>query len=146
MNANELADLIDNEDTLWLEGRLSEIATMLRHQQAEIEVLKQIIDANNLSQNIGQFVKPANEPVAWTSCLDCGQRVTGDSIHTCSPQLKTLTDDPLVNFKPVWQEKPELTLTDEEIDNISDEIPHYLDTYMGRRMFARAILIKAQEK
>lgn len=37
-------------------------------------------------------------------------------------------------------------LTDEEIDNISDEIPHYIDTYMGRRMFARAILIKAQEK
>ena len=27
-------------------------------QQAEIEALKQIIDANNLSQNIGQFVKP----------------------------------------------------------------------------------------
>ena len=26
--------------------------------QAEIEALKQIIDANNLSQNIGQFVKP----------------------------------------------------------------------------------------
>jgi len=34
-----------------------------------------------------------NEPVAWTACLDCGQRVTGDSIHTCSPQLKTLTDE-----------------------------------------------------
>ena len=34
-----------------------------------------------------------NEPVAWTVCLDCGQRVTGDSIHTCSPQLKTLTDE-----------------------------------------------------
>jgi len=34
-----------------------------------------------------------NEPVAWTACLDCGKRVTGDSIHTCSPQLKTLTDE-----------------------------------------------------
>ena len=42
--------------------------------------------------------------------------------------------------------KPFKDLTDEEIDNISDEIPHYIDTYMGRRMFARAILIKAQEK
>ena len=31
----------------------------------EIEALKQIIDANNLNQNIGQFVKPTNEPVAW---------------------------------------------------------------------------------
>jgi hypothetical protein len=37
----------------------------IKEQQAEIEALKQIIDANNLSQNIGQFVKPANEPVAW---------------------------------------------------------------------------------
>ena len=34
-----------------------------------------------------------NEPVAWTACLDCGKRVTGDSIHTCSPQLKELTDE-----------------------------------------------------
>jgi len=32
-----------------------------------------------------------NEPVAWTACLDCGKRVADDSIHTCSPQLKTLT-------------------------------------------------------
>ena len=34
---------------------------MLRQQQAEIGRLKQIIDANNLNQNIGQFVKPVNE-------------------------------------------------------------------------------------
>ena len=33
------------------------------------------------------------KPVAWTACLDCGKRVTGDSIHTCSPQLKTLTNE-----------------------------------------------------
>jgi hypothetical protein len=39
-----------------------------------------------------------NEPVAWTACLDCGKRVTGDSIHTCSPQLKTLTDEEIVNI------------------------------------------------
>ena len=32
--------------------------TMLRQQAEKIEALKQIIDANNLSQNIGQFVKP----------------------------------------------------------------------------------------
>ena len=29
----------------------------------------------------------------WTSCVACGQKVTGDSIHTCSPQLKQLTDE-----------------------------------------------------
>ena len=28
----------------------------------------------------------------WTSCVACGQRVTGDSIHTCSPQTKPLSD------------------------------------------------------
>jgi hypothetical protein len=27
------------------------------------------------------------------TCLDCGKRVTADSIHTCSPQLKELTDE-----------------------------------------------------
>ena len=37
-------------------GFLADCATMLRQQQAEIELLKQIIDANNLNQNIGQFV------------------------------------------------------------------------------------------
>jgi hypothetical protein len=63
-----------------------------------------------------------NEPVAWTVCLDCGKRVTGDSIHTCSPQLKTLTD--------------------EEIHQVIFNLPNKdLDLFE----FARAILRKAQE-
>jgi len=54
MNANELADELN--------GRLDhKAANMILKQQAEIEALKQIIDANNLSQNIGQFVKPVKE-------------------------------------------------------------------------------------
>ncbi len=53
VNANKLADLIENEDTLWLEGRLSEIATMLRQQQAEIEVLK------NALKNCADLIKKA---------------------------------------------------------------------------------------
>jgi hypothetical protein len=56
-----------------------------------------------------------------TACLDCGKRVTGDSIHTCSPQLKELTD--------------------EEIFELSNTMP-----YADRFEFARAILRKAQEK
>lgn len=63
-----------------------------------------------------------NEPVAWTACLDCGKRVTGDSIHTCSPQLKTLTD--------------------EEIE----EVLYKLSMDSNLFDFARAILRKAQEK
>ena len=60
--------------------------------------------------------KPEN---VWTSCVACGQRVTGDSIHTCSPQLKELTDEEITKLHlECW-----------------DEIE-----------FARAILRKAQEK
>ena len=64
-----------------------------------------------------------NEPVAWTACLDCGKRVTSDSIHTCSPQLKTLTDKEIVNI------------------NTEFLTPKGCDIYT----FARAILRKAQE-
>ena len=68
--ANELADIQafkTEELTIW---ERNTTATMLRQQQAEIEALKQIIDANNLNQNIGQFVKPTNEPVAWMDYLE----------------------------------------------------------------------------
>ena len=65
-----------------------------------------------------------NEPVAWTVCLDCGKRVTGDSIHTCSPQLKTLTDEEILQFR--------------------DKVPYSLGSDLID--FARAILRKAQEK
>jgi hypothetical protein len=63
------------------------------------------------------------KPVAWTVCLDCGKRVTGDSIHTCSPQ-KTLTDEEIDNLIADVVEKP----TDEDLYD-----------------FAKAILRKAQE-
>jgi multidrug efflux pump subunit AcrA (membrane-fusion protein) len=64
MNANELADILQQSGFLAMDFA-EDAATMLRQQQAEIEALKQIIDANNLNQNIGQFVKPTNEPVAY---------------------------------------------------------------------------------
>jgi hypothetical protein len=61
----------------------------------------------------------AGEYVSWTSCVSCGQRVTGDSIHTCSPQLKQLTDEEIEEL--IW--------------NTTD-----------MKDFARAILRKAQER
>jgi hypothetical protein len=67
-----------------------------------------------------------NEPVAWTACLDCGKRVTGDSIHTCSPQLKELTD--------------------EEIEKVFVLNCNLINETFAYRDFARAILRKAQEK
>ena len=62
----------------------------------------------------------------WTSCTSCGQRVTGDSIHTCSPQLKELTD--------------------EEIDQAWKSVDHTIEYSKYRIEIARAILRKAQEK
>ena len=66
-----------------------------------------------------------NEPVSWTACLDCGQRVTGDSIHTCSPQVKELTDE---EIEPLISNLPESPSNDELYE------------------FAYAVLRKAQEK
>ena len=71
-----------------------------------------------------------NEPVAWTACLDCGQRVTGDSIHTCSPQLKTLTDE---EIEEAYRE------TNEPVSGIGYNMTN------GLYAFARAILKKASE-
>jgi hypothetical protein len=84
-----------------------------------------------------------NEPVAWitppenvwTSCLACGQRVTGDSIHTCSPQLKTLTISDRDILKIVHDK---FTKFGFEADYIVEDT-ELID-------FARAILRKAQEK
>ena len=46
-----------------------------------------------------------------------------------------------------YEEMPTVKeLTDEEIDAIGDEVSSLIDTYAGRRNFARAILRKAQEK
>ena len=62
----------------------------------------------------------------WSSCASCGQRVTGDSIHTCSPQLKELTDEEI-----------------QEIAHGFGAIGWMGDTTYE---FARAILRKAQDK
>ena len=84
----------------------------------------------------------------WTSCLDCGQKVTGDSIHTCSPQLKTLTDEEIKQcvVEAGFQfNGDELVLYDD-----GDKLllrPNYMGTVSdGLKEFARAILRKAQEK
>ena len=75
MNANELADEVMEHYRAMLPrgfnvNWMQEAATMLRQQQAEIEALKQIIDANNLNQNIGQFVKPIKYSDAWWREVD----------------------------------------------------------------------------
>jgi hypothetical protein len=73
-----------------------------------------------------------NEPVAWTDGK--GNYFDKNSFF------------PVDDLIPLYTHLPLRELTDEEIDNTSDEILQHIDTYMGRRMFARAILKKASEK
>jgi hypothetical protein len=91
-----------------------------------------------------------NEPVAWmyerpngSAKLTFVREPMAGTVVTETPlythPAKTLTDDPLVNFKPVWQEKPELTLTDEEIHDLI--VNKVTDADM-----IREALRKAQEK
>ena len=69
----------------------------------------------------------ANNQLLFTACATCGQRVTSDSIHTCSPQLKELTDEEI------------LQVHSQMMEDSKSQLPPYVD-------FARAILRKAQEK
>ena len=139
MNALELADKAESVQT-WEYGTtdewIEEAAAMLRQQQAEIEALKQIIDANNLNQNIGQFVKPTNEPVAWRGKKFYetqegwfyNENEIGEPLYT--HPVKELTDDEIEEFAyafQLWQ----LHNPDKALEGIMD--------------FARAILRKAQE-
>ena len=134
MNANELAEDLEGAKLVIL--KLNE---MLHQQQAELdravelytdkaienEALKQIIDANNLNQNIGQFVKPTNEPVAWMYNYENFP----DSFVVCRAR-KSDQDIPLYTH-------PAKELTDEEITEI------YKKVYVA---LAKELLRKAQEK
>ena len=128
MNANELADILQQSDFLAMDFA-EDAATMLRQQQYEIEALKQIIDANNLNQNIGQFVKPINEPVAWMN-------KTATSWVSTFIYPETEPDE----WIPLYTH-PVKELTDEEILEVikERETPSYMN-------FARAIIKKASEK
>ena len=138
MNANELAEIIEHLENARYIGA-SKASEMLRQQQAEIEALKQIIDANNLNQNIGQFVKPINEPVAWMLADKEAQHIRSIMAvqHDFVPQgCVEIT----LYTHPVKE------LTDEEIRHIQAQC-HLknvgYDNFIMR--FARAILRKARE-
>ena len=128
MNANKLADELDN--MLKVVGLTdNRVPTMLRQQQAEIEALKQIIDANNLIQNIGQFVKPINEPVAW--------------MHK-NPDYAISKHQSLEYNIPLYTH-PVKNLEDIDI-NITWNENSMRDFGKDELAFARAILRKASEK
>ena len=134
MTANELADKLHEIYTGTDYEEIKEAATMLRQQQAEIGRLKQIIDANNLNQNIGQFVKLVNEPVAWKH--KPSGIIFDEIIESSEP-------DDLV---PLY-EHPMRELSDEEIMQVCSQIEPFDDTTIEQAFieFARAILKKARE-
>ena len=82
----------------------------------------------------------------WTSCVACGQRVTGDSIHTCSPQLKEQDTECKYCKQGCFRCDARKQLTDEEILAVWDNDCVVLDEDKLVIRFARAILRKANEK
>ena len=197
MNANELADVMEKYSVAGFQYPLcdefKQAATMLRQQQAEIErlimlcdcmttasnrkgneieALKQIIDANNLSQNIGQFVKPTNKPVAWMPIQSKHTRIVETKpddeqnwiplyTHPVKEQdvkynVTVKWDDKITHHKNVSVDTPlhythPVELTDEEIIIIYQDLWKFLpseepDLAKDIKKFARAILRKAQEK
>jgi len=75
-----------------------------------------------------------NEPVAW---------MREDGVIAFHKQKEV--DSQGFKWFPLYTH-PTKTLTDEEIDSIGDEVSNLIDTYAGRRDFARAILRKAQNE
>ena len=135
MNANEQLDFYNPDSIYYGNSRhyIQQLEAKVRQQQAEIEALKQIIDANNLNQNIGQFVKPTNEPVAWTDGK--GNYFDKNSFF------------PVDDLIPLYTH-PVKELTDFEIKGVMalDECWIGEDCSMPNMIeFARAILRKAQE-
>ena len=133
MNANELAKLLEVDSWRQQAEQIENLKQwerrhldVIEKQQAEIQALKQIIDANNLSQNIGQFVKAANEPVKWMS-----------------PDGKVSDTEGKLFYIPLYTHPAELT--DEEIIKVYEDMLGVASAKGSAIDFARAILRKAQE-
>ena len=130
MNANELADYLDNNVEAMIMSEqpyIDQAATMLRQQQAEIEALKK----EAALQRLSDFTQEAdNEPVAW-------MRLTGDRVTRITLEKVQDSDIPLYTH-------PAKTLTDEEIEELAFEYLEKTDKgIVGVYDFVRAILQKA---
>ena len=149
MNANELADALDdvvaNYIQMIADVDFSDVATMLRQQQAEIEALKAAkIRAYNNGVEDGRKPDTNNKPVAW--------------METYKGELNNLDwDKSNLNYGSEFHDvvplytHPVKELTDEEMKNLIQEYwgdVHIVDPdgYLHEIAFIRAILKKAQEK
>jgi hypothetical protein len=62
MNANELADALETMTTGWFDDlTLTQSATMLRQQQAEIEALKMDIHSLTYGERLAEYLRKAQE-------------------------------------------------------------------------------------
>ena len=120
MNAYELADLIDSEDTLWMEGRLGDICNMLRQQADRIAELEKELYFKNYYEElpdtpVGIYTTPQKYcPTENNAAYEKGvidgmakqrqSRVDGiigqigdspihDLVHRITPQIKELSDE-----------------------------------------------------
>jgi hypothetical protein len=55
--------------------RIAVLEAQNKQKADKIAQLKQIIDANNLNQNIGQFVKPLSDEEIEAIITDCGYQI-----------------------------------------------------------------------
>ena len=125
MNANELADDMENGMFNDINYNKKKAADFIRQQQAEIEALKK----EAALQRLSDFTQEAeNEPVAWML------------VDKSWNDFCRYSSYPTEGAIPLYTH-PAKTLTDEEIIETYAEID-------GRGIieFARAILRKAQEK
>jgi len=155
MTANELADVLENDDRLWFvnEDLMVKTCAMLRQQQAEIEelklarladldvILKQRAEIELLFKEIPEFEKVfSNEPVAYGKYLE---------EHDYWVTASGIIPNPKEGYVPLYTHpaKTLTPLTDDECEAIINRHDWFSKSWreMAKEIHD-AILRKAQEK
>ena len=116
-SAYELADALAVESSQMEYGYvvsdwelLYNSSKMLRQQADRIAELEKEVEECWCGGHSYAYLKAKNRlpqtktENIWTSCSACGQKVTEDLIHTCSPQLKPLSDEEIDEVsKAIWE-------------------------------------------
>ena len=158
MTANELADLLMDFDSGQVYNHATEIATMLRQQQAEIEALKLQLHTTLTNRDLRTYdgkLDMNNEPVAWMLLgledrktklinLQVIEHLEGTWIPLYTHPADESFDRTASHMAGEYVSYPSKDLTDEEIIEIWSGME--TDTGEQNIAFARAILRKAQEK